>query len=503
MQIKFQELKLQNFKSHRDLQVNFGEVTKISGDNAKGKSSILEALSWTLYGTDMVGSKLDPSPVTYQADETLVELLLEVDGKQLFLGRGVKKGKAHYIINDVPSKATEYTALVDQLGEKDFLLSLINPFYFFSMKWEKQRSMVLQYVAAPSNKEVFKQLPDLQADKLAELVKKHSLDDLKKIHSANKTKMEKDHIAAQSKTKTLLEQLNNLTSSDIDVQEVEKELDALSDQIAEVEKTINGAIKVNDAFYAKQSEIKALQHQIDLSKDRWPLLKNEVIEDTCKTCKRPLDDDSVKAVEDDKAQRISEYKTNHKKLTDRKAEFLEELSKIEYIDVSEQHEKIRELENKKHPLILSVSTHSQREKLLTQIEEAKRDEEYKLSSLKESIFTIDAIKDFNAKEAELQGEKVQALFETLSIRLFDELKTTGELKATFEIEMDGKGYSKLSLSESIRAGLELREVLSKQSEVIAPVFIDNSESITTFKEPSGQLIISRVVAGQELEVVSE
>jgi len=100
----------------------------------------------------------------------------------------------------------------------------------------------------------------------------------------------------------------------------------------------------------------------------------------------------------------------------------------------------------------------------------------------------------------LQGEKVQALFNTLSVRLFKQNKGDGEIKPDFEIEMDGKPYSKLSLSETIRAGLELRDVLSEQSELITPVFIDNAESITRFKEPIGQLITCRVVAGQELNV---
>ncbi|RNB62524.1 AAA family ATPase, partial [Brevibacillus centrosporus] len=57
MIIRFQKLGLKNFKSHRDLVVEFGDLTKISGDNAKGKSSIPEAISWTLYGTDVLGSK--------------------------------------------------------------------------------------------------------------------------------------------------------------------------------------------------------------------------------------------------------------------------------------------------------------------------------------------------------------------------------------------------------------------------------------------------------------
>ena len=93
MQLKFKRLTLENFKSHRNLEVKFGDLTKISGDNARGKSSIGEAIPWILYGTDALGSKLDPSPVTYEADETLGSLLLNVDGKHLLLGRELKKVK--------------------------------------------------------------------------------------------------------------------------------------------------------------------------------------------------------------------------------------------------------------------------------------------------------------------------------------------------------------------------------------------------------------------------
>ena len=95
------------------------------------------------------------------------------------------------------------------------------------------------------------------------------------------------------------------------------------------------------------------------------------------------------------------------------------------------------------------------------------------------------------------------MFENLSIKLFEELKTTGENKPTFIVQMDGKDYMKLSFSEQTRAGLEIRDVLSEQSDLIVPCFVDNAETITKFKDPNGQLIISRVVAGKELEVVSE
>ncbi|MCY9716916.1 AAA family ATPase, partial [Paenibacillus larvae] len=87
MEIKFKTLFLHNFKSHRDLTVNFGEMTKITGENTKGKSSILEAIPWLFYSVDVLGSKSDPTPINYEYDHTLVKLHFVVDEKDVLLSR--------------------------------------------------------------------------------------------------------------------------------------------------------------------------------------------------------------------------------------------------------------------------------------------------------------------------------------------------------------------------------------------------------------------------------
>ncbi|MDT2237665.1 hypothetical protein P7H19_17225 [Paenibacillus larvae] len=97
-----------------------------------------------------------------------------VDEKDVLLSRGIEKGKATYYINDVPSKAKEYEELVKSLFDKDLFLSLYNPSYYFISQWNEQRELLLRYVSA-RDKEVFAQLPKQQAEKLGELVKKHSL----------------------------------------------------------------------------------------------------------------------------------------------------------------------------------------------------------------------------------------------------------------------------------------------------------------------------------------
>lgn len=499
MQIVFKTLTLQNFKSHQDLVVNFGEVTKASGDNAKGKSTIPESIPWLLYGTDVFGGKLDPTPITYESEETKVSLLLNVDGKDLFLARSLKKNKTTYYINEVPSKAGEFNEILEKLFDKELFLSLFNPNYFFTMHWEKQRAMLLQYVTAPANKEVLKQLPETQSKALSELLKKHSLSDIEKIHRESKTSLDKKYIAAQSRTKTLKEQLDEFSPT-VPLDSLNIELKQLVKERNEIEKVTDEAGPNNNKINSLNNRIKVLMNERDQMKSDFQKLKAEPVTDTCRTCGQHLQDESLKAAETDKEERVQRFKKQYDQIVIQRKELEAELETLDYIDVSEQLEKARELQSKISPIEAEINKHKQYTRLQEQVEQAQVDEKETLQTLNESIFIIDSVKDFKSKEAELQADKVQALFETLTVRLFKQNKGDNEIKPDFEIEMDKKPYSKLSLSESIRAGLELRDVLSQQSELIIPVFVDNAESITSFKEPVGQLIISKVVAGQELKI---
>lgn len=498
MRVIFKTLTLVNFKSLRDITVNFGERTDITGDNAIGKTSITEAIPWLLYGMDAFGSKLDPTPITYEAEETKVSHLLEVDGKELMLGRCLKKNKTTYYVNEVPSKAGEFNEVVEKLFDKDLFLSLYNPNYFPLMHWEKQRSMLLQYVTSPVNKEVLKHLLGEQSKSLTLLLKKHRLEDIKKIHAENKTRLDKKYIAAQSKTKTLKEQLDQIAPT-VALDSLKVEEAQLLKQIKEIEKITDSAGDTNRKINTLNTRIRSMLAEREQMKEDFQRLKDEEIQGSCRVCKQPLKDESLESAESEKQERIKRFKENYNAQVKQRKELEDELAKLEYINVSEQLEKVRKLEREREPLLQEIRNHGQYEQLLSQVNLAQAAESETLKSLNESIFILDCVKAFKAKEAELQAEKVQALFKTLSVRLFEEQKN-GEMKNTFEIELDKKPYRKLSTAEGIRAGLEIRDVLSQQSEIITPVFVDNAESITSFKQPVGQLIVSRVVAGQKLKI---
>ncbi|MHB0864788.1 ATPase [Paenibacillus sp. SEL3] len=512
MEIKIISAKAHNFKAHRDLSVNFGRITQITGDNEQGKSSILEVLTWTLYGTDTMGGKLDPTPTNYEYDYVQAETLLDIDGKQMLLGRGIEKGKTTYYINEVPSKAGDFDEIVKSLFDKDLFLSLYNPSYFFTLHWSTQRDLLLRYVTPVSNKEVFTEMsrtsPDEkakdikfnpQAAKLSELVKKHTMDQLGEIHKKNKNDKDTAYKRAQGRTEALVDQLQKLPATPEDIEAVKAEDAALLEQIKALEVQTDLAGETNRKRTVLESTIQSLQRQIEQAKDRYMKVYNEPIEDHCPACKRPLDTESVEAVIENKEHRKEELRAAHQKLVDERKDLEVQLAAIEPVDVSEQTSQIRALESERDATATAIAAHKSRQGMQDDIDKARADEADTLSSRNDSIFVLDAIKAFEAKEAELQAAKVQNLFSTLSISLFKEQKN-GERKPDFVIEKDNKPYPILSLSESVRAGLELREVLSEQSGLVSPVAVDNTESTFKIKKSSGQLILVKAVEDAPLEI---
>lgn len=505
--IRFIELELINFTSHRLQTIKFGNITRLSGRNGQGKTSIGTAPVWTLWGTDLFGRKWSPKPVNYDADVTRAALLLEVDGKPIKFERGIDGGDNVFLINDVPTKAKEYDAAVASLLDRDEFLSLYNPAYFFGLHWTKQREMILRYTTPPAKSDVLKHLPEPVAEKLAELTKKHSLDDLQKIHGGTggqKSKLEKAHIAAQSRTRTLQEQLTLIDSTPaVDIETAKADIAKIDASIVEIEQSMSGADENNRKIVALQSKIKSLLEQRDRMKQHFQALQAEPIADTCRVCKQPLQGDAVEAAKADKERRIAEFKAEYDAIVLQRKELEAELAALEYIDVSEKLEEIRRWQEAKQALVDAIREKEHRQQLEQEVEKARADEAATLSSLKESIFILDAIKTYRAKEAELQAEKVQSLFTSLSIRLFKHIKTTDEWEPDFSIQMDGKDYSVLSAGEKIAAGLELAEVLHKQSELITPVFIDGIESYTGRVAVYDQLITGRTVPDQELKIEME
>lgn len=102
---------------------------------------------------------------------------------------------------------------------------------------------------------------------------------------------------------------------------------------------------------------------------------------------------------------------------------------------------------------------------------------------------IHAVGEYCAKKAEITLQSLQ--MNRASIKLFDVVKTTGELKNVFRFTYDDKDYRWLSTSEKIKAGLEVSSLLERLTGLVYPKYIDNAECITTKLDPiNGQVILA-------------
>ncbi len=89
--MKFDRLRLRNFKPYADTDLRFEDgVTVIHGLNGSGKSSLLEACFFALYGSRALDGTLDDA-VTTGADETDVELWFTHAGEEFKITRELRR----------------------------------------------------------------------------------------------------------------------------------------------------------------------------------------------------------------------------------------------------------------------------------------------------------------------------------------------------------------------------------------------------------------------------
>lgn len=218
--ITIEELHLRNFRGARDVKVSFTAGTNIvCGDNGTGKSTLMDAFLWLLFGKDAEERK-DCEIKRIEAGETLrrtdatVECRLDVDGQRNTLRRSLREvwskprgatepvfkgNETEYSINDVPKKMSEFDAWVaEHLAPADVFRMLTDADCFPRLKWEKQREKLFE-LAGGVDEAAVRDSVDGLADLLARLSDK-SLEDYKRELAARKRKLRKalEEIPARS-----------------------------------------------------------------------------------------------------------------------------------------------------------------------------------------------------------------------------------------------------------------------------------------------------------------
>lgn len=208
--IRIKRLALENFKCHKSLTLDFmGGNASVYGDNATGKTSIYDALTWLLFGKDSQGNgekNIEIKPLNLLGEVkdhdaiTSVEAVLLINGEEITLKRTyqevwtTKRGSgeatydgntSEYYVDGVPVKKNAFSEKVSELVDEETFKLLTNVKYFpADMSWQGRREVLFHVAGVMDDLQIM--ATDEKFKSLIEGMGKLSLDDYKKKLIAEK-----------------------------------------------------------------------------------------------------------------------------------------------------------------------------------------------------------------------------------------------------------------------------------------------------------------------------
>ena len=277
MDIRLKTLHLENFKCHKSLTIDFGgNNVSIYGDNATGKTSVYDSLTWLLFGKDSAGNgeknieikplAPDGSVKDHQAI-TEVEAVLLADGEEICLKRtykeawSTKRGSSEatydgntseYYVDGVPCKASAYKARVAELVDEEQFRLLTTVSYFpDKLPWQKRREALFSLFGALDDRQIME--TDERFAPLMQAMGKLPLADFKKVV----TQKRKGFMATRDEVPARISEcektISDLSGTDFDG--AEAQLSILNGRLNSLNAEML-AIEQNTAVQRKEIELK-------------------------------------------------------------------------------------------------------------------------------------------------------------------------------------------------------------------------------------------------------
>ena len=208
--IRIKRLTLENFKCHRNLTLDFmGGNASVYGDNATGKTSIYDALTWLLFGKDSQGNgeknieikPLDSFGEVKNHDAiTAVEAVFIVNGAEITFKRTyqevwtTKRGSSEatydgntseYYVDGVPCKKFAFADKVNELVDEDTFRMLTSVSHFANgITWQERRAVLFRVAGVMDDTQIM--TTDEKYKPLIDSMGRLSLEDYKKKLLAEK-----------------------------------------------------------------------------------------------------------------------------------------------------------------------------------------------------------------------------------------------------------------------------------------------------------------------------
>lgn len=514
-------LTIKGFKGfENEYHIDFDEnMTIIEGENFQGKTSIGEAICWTLLGCNLFGSDKTANLINKNSSSVYCELeFFDNEDKIHKLIR--TKGKESFVILD--GKRANVEMLCKYYGDKKIFLSIYNPYYFSSLEPKEQRELLRSILPNIDYKEAFEMLSEYEQKILVgprvdiNSFIKNARDDIK-VMDKEKTKLEGQLQYAQIDAATDIGE-EKIFSKEYVLQNLEREYEnilksisgdtteEMTHKLEEIDKMINKYSIELDKLRENFKNTKNIIQSIESDKSVCPVCNNlitdsekskEILRLQNKNIEQITSEGKIieKEISSLKAQRaMLDIKCNSLNPNEKKDEILKKIrDKIASLKLEKDEIQRYNYEVKNNIKLVERANENIKtfEKKINEIEESQKE-------LKEQILVATSLNNLIIKK---QIDIVSEFLDKVFIVFSKVDESTGEIKDDYKIYYEGKEFNVLSLSEKIRATLEISNLINKIVELKIPTFIDNSESITHYnKKFDNQIILSKVVKNKELSI---
>ena len=515
-------LGFKGFLEPRTFQFDYG-INFVLGDNGLGKTSIAEAVAFAFMGTGLFGEKTLDRLQNGDAKEIFISVRF-VDGNgEVHELTKTRKNNNNGITYD--GYNVRQTDLYNLFGDKDLFLTMFNPLYFIETLGADGKNLLEKLLPVVSHEEVLAALPEEAREALkdenifsSETYIQNRRAEVKELEEtliymqgqsdlleggAKKARAELAAAAAELEEKKALIQGDaqegslpeTLAGAKLELQKVQDKAFVFDGdtEICRLEAVL-------EPLYAKHKAIFKYLHEVCTGQK-------------CALCGHEMEDADVMAAREELKRNLEECisegraaKAELKRLTQEKEEKLRAFQEAQAAETARLEKSIAALGTQCQTDALRQECGELETKIRMLSETLEQpDIKGEMESIQQEI---DAKKLLISHAVNYLGKKNELLFAPLnmnrvSISLSEVKKTTGEVKDTFKFAYNGKDYAKLSLSEKLRAGLEIAELVKRLSGRCYPTFIDNGESISVVDNVrlTGQTLFSKVQKDRPLTIV--
>ena len=434
--------------------------------------------------------------------------------------------------------------------------TILSPESFLKKKREEIRELEKDTIYLAGQKDLAKQQREKNAaefanlrERLSALEKEYAELDGRRFSQTNASALQEQLVDLSAR----YEELSREAPAAADTAEVDTQLTALHQKLGE-RRAERYEPKYTQPIAEKTAAVKELAVRY---KREAAAFKGFAVGSVCPTCRRSVSESELPAIRESLQRSATEILARGRETKVQ----LEELSALEQKtedtfrtyqadDVQKLEAEIRVLMEKRADIIaLAAAANAEREHELDSLREQIRNyaaetecgdlspEEYmrfkdcreEVAECKSALAALQKTgdvepEDYDGKigsiEAEISARKklladvalyvskrAELLLSNLKmnrvdISLYDVVKTTGEVKDAFRFTYNGRRYDRLSLSEKVRAGMEVSELIKRLTGRNYPQYVDNMESVDDLSnvKPSGQVIMAKCVRGTPLSV---